>query len=311
MAFQISFFLIFTGLTGIDSLTTVSKVSVKYGQSITIPCLYDAKYKNHVKYLCQGYEWSSCTYAIKTGQPNSQRFSISDDKKQRIFTVTIKQAETGYYWCNVEIDNWGDTGERFHLSVTTGTPSLYVDQQKLTAFEGGSIGIICRHSNSGQNKWCRLGGPCETKSSGWMDGTQVTITSKSNNYFTVEMSGLKTENSGWYLCVRGDHQMPVHLTVNKQSNSTSRTPTKGNELMSAGELHMIIIPLSLLVFLVMTTLLMWFLLRKYKQRRAEATTTTTIEEEVTYSTVDHTSKTTRKVQPKAEDDKVIYSTWAQ
>ncbi|CAJ1067313.1 uncharacterized protein LOC119917590 isoform X2 [Xyrichtys novacula] len=280
MAFQISFFLIFTGLTGIDSVTTISKVSVEAGQSISIPCLYGPNHKNNVKYLCQGYEWSSCTYAIRTGQPNSDRFSISDDKNQGIFTVTIRPEQTDHYWCFVEMDRRADTGQRFHLSVTTGTPSLYVDQQNLTASEGENVVITCHYSNSGTNKWCRLGGGCIIESTGWMDGTQVNMTSRSNNYFTVEMSGLKTENSGWYYCVRGDHQMPVHLTVNEQPIST------GNKLMRA-------------------------IKNQATTSRGTYHYNSELEEEVKYSPTDHTDKTTRKVQPKAEDDNVIYSTWAQ
>uniref|UniRef100_A0A7N6BUS9 Ig-like domain-containing protein n=1 Tax=Anabas testudineus TaxID=64144 RepID=A0A7N6BUS9_ANATE len=94
---------------------------VKKGDSITVPCLYDSKYINNVKYLCKGYSWSSCSYAVRTDQPHSSRkFSISDDKIKRIFTVTIKDArdkDTGYYWCAVEINDGSDIREYFHLSV--------------------------------------------------------------------------------------------------------------------------------------------------------------------------------------------------
>lgn len=96
---------------------------MKAGDSITIPCFYDAKYKNHVKYLCKGYLWSFCSNAVKTNQPGSTRkFSISDDKSKRIFTVTIKDLkdEDTDYWCGVEINDGSDVGEYFHLSVSRG-----------------------------------------------------------------------------------------------------------------------------------------------------------------------------------------------
>ncbi|XP_034563028.1 CMRF35-like molecule 1 [Notolabrus celidotus] len=90
MAALLSALLIFTGLSGLQSTTTVSKVSVKAGGSISVPCLYEAEYTNHVKYLCKGYEWISCSYAVKSKTTDSSgRFSISDDKQRRIFTVTI------------------------------------------------------------------------------------------------------------------------------------------------------------------------------------------------------------------------------
>ena len=67
-------------------------------------------------------------------------------------------------------------------------------------------------------KWCRLGGSCLTKS-GSIDGTGFTINSVSG-VFTVTMSELKTESSGWYLCVRGDLQMPVHITVTEKPTTS-------------------------------------------------------------------------------------------
>uniref|UniRef100_A0AAQ4Q993 Ig-like domain-containing protein n=1 Tax=Gasterosteus aculeatus aculeatus TaxID=481459 RepID=A0AAQ4Q993_GASAC len=81
----------------------VSEVSVKAGGSISIPCLYSSQYTNHVKYLCKGYDWISCTYQVKTNQQNSTKFSISDDKIQKIFTVTVNKLtndDSGWYLCD-------------------------------------------------------------------------------------------------------------------------------------------------------------------------------------------------------------------
>ena len=55
-----------------------------------------------------------------------------------------------------------------------------------------------------------------TEPSGSIYGTEVTIDRKVHNVFTVTMSGLRTESSGWYWCVQGDLQMPVHLTVSEK-----------------------------------------------------------------------------------------------
>ncbi|KAK2824370.1 hypothetical protein Q5P01_021545 [Channa striata] len=138
MAVHLSLFLILTGLTGVHCIITVSKVSVKAGDSITVPCLYESKYKNYVKYLCKGSRWSSCSYATKTNQAHrSGKFSISDDKTQRIFTVTIRDvmAQDSHYWCAVE-KTGPDDGQYFLLSVSSGTSSLYVDHQNVPAFIG-------------------------------------------------------------------------------------------------------------------------------------------------------------------------------
>uniref|UniRef100_A0A3B4UAK6 Immunoglobulin domain-containing protein n=1 Tax=Seriola dumerili TaxID=41447 RepID=A0A3B4UAK6_SERDU len=188
-------------------VTTVSKVSVKAGDSITIPCLYGSQYTNHVKYLCKGYYWKLCLVEAQTNQPRSSRkFSICDDKKQRIFTVTIQNLTNTdtYYWCKAPLN----------------TPSLSVDHQEITGFIGESINISCYYRNSGESEWCRLGMNCVTGSSGSIDGTSVTISATVPNVFTVTMSGLKTESSGWYYCVKGELQMPVHVTVTEKPTTS-------------------------------------------------------------------------------------------
>uniref|UniRef100_A0A3B4YUA4 Immunoglobulin domain-containing protein n=1 Tax=Seriola lalandi dorsalis TaxID=1841481 RepID=A0A3B4YUA4_SERLL len=205
-------------------ISSLVVLSVKAGDSITIPCLYGSKYMNNMKYLCKGYYWSSCSYAVKTNQPHSSgKFSISDDKNQRIFTVTIKDltnTDTDY-WCVVEINGGADYRQYFPLSVTTDTPSLSVDHQEITGFIGESINISCYYRNSGERRWCRLGMNCVTESSVSIDGTSVTINATVPNVFTVTMSGLKTESSGWYYCVKGELQMPVHVTVTERPTTSS------------------------------------------------------------------------------------------
>uniref|UniRef100_A0AAZ1WZV6 Immunoglobulin domain-containing protein n=1 Tax=Oreochromis aureus TaxID=47969 RepID=A0AAZ1WZV6_OREAU len=107
----------------IHSITTVHKVSVEAGKSISIPCLYESQYINHVKYLCEGYYWTSCSDAVKTNKPDpSGKYLISDDKKQNIFTVTINELtdKDTDYWCVVEIDNGPDHGQYFQLLVISG-----------------------------------------------------------------------------------------------------------------------------------------------------------------------------------------------
>ncbi|XP_022619494.1 uncharacterized protein LOC111235344 [Seriola dumerili] len=318
MAVHLSFLFILTAVTGIHSLTTVSKVSVKAGVSITIPCLYGSQYRNNVKYLCKGYRWSFCSYAVKTNQPRSSgKFSISDDKNQRIFTVTIKDltnTDTDY-WCIVEINGGVDDGQYFHLSVTTDTPSLSVDHQEITGFIGESINISCYYRNSGESEWCRLGMNCVTGSSGSIDGTSVTISATVPNVFTVTMSGLKTESSGWYYCVKGELQMPVHVTVTeKPTTTTSSSPTPKPDSTTSDSLPSvtaerkgIIIPLSLLIVIVLVILFMWFIFKKVnKQTEAESSTTATAEEEVKYSTIKHKRKPGQGSDANS-DGEVMYS----
>ncbi|XP_035848504.1 uncharacterized protein LOC116054989 isoform X2 [Sander lucioperca] len=311
MAVHLRVLLILSGFTGIHSITTVSEVSVKAGSSISIPCLYGLQYISHVKYLCKGFYWHSCSYIVKTNQQNSGRFSISDDNTRRIFTVTINDLadEDTDYWCAVEINGGADVKEYFHLSVTGDTPHLYVDHQEITRLNGDNLTINCYYTNTGETKWCRLGISCVTRSSGSIDGTKVTISEGAHSVFNVTMSGLRTESSGWYWCAKGDLKMPVHVTVTETPTTTTigtrhlttLSPTP-NHILEDGQQSAytdpksLIISLSLLISIVMVALLIWFMLRRHKQTKAESSATTTAEEELTYSIVKHKTKTSSQAE---------------
>ena len=58
--------------------------------------------------------------------------------------------------------------------------------------------------------------------SGSIDGARVEISARNPGVFTVTLSGLRTEGSGWYWCVKGDLQMPVHITVTEKPATTSK-----------------------------------------------------------------------------------------
>ncbi|XP_020337366.1 polymeric immunoglobulin receptor-like isoform X2 [Oncorhynchus kisutch] len=234
LVLRILFFL--TGVSYAQSVSTVSHVSVKQGGSITIPCLYDQRYRNNVKYWCRGYNWLSCSTVVRTDHPKtSGKTSISDDINQRVFTVTmtsLSPSDSDYYWCIVERKSKGDDGVRLQISVTPGTPELYVDQQQMTEVVGGSVTVLCCYSSQGnRGRWCKIGGSCVAVGhSGALDGTFVKLVQEesrtTNGYvLMVTMSGLMMENTGWYWCEKGDIQMPVHITVNQPTTTQSTTTT--------------------------------------------------------------------------------------
>lgn len=97
----------------------------------------------------------------------------------------------------------------FMLNNSNKTPSLSMDRQFIQGIKGQEIRLSCTNHERGKMEWCRLGGNCVSSSSGSIDGVAVNITSN----FTVTMSGLRTESSGWYWCDNGHLQMPVHLNV--------------------------------------------------------------------------------------------------
>ncbi|XP_029690591.1 CMRF35-like molecule 9 isoform X2 [Takifugu rubripes] len=342
MALHLSISLLLTGLTGVYSVTTVTRVSVKAGDSVSIPCLYHPKYTSHVKYLCQGYSYNSCSYAVKTNQQSSERFLISDDREKKVFTVTVKDVREGDtdFWCIVEINGGSDDGTYFQMSVTRDVSSLYVDHQEVTGFIGEQTTIKCYYQNSGQAKWCRVGGPCVTQSQGSIDGTTVFINETLPRVFTVTMSGLKMEDSGWYWCSRGDLQMPVQIIVREKPSTTAQpetctspelvSPSTTNEAEKpsttdetekpsttdedapnslSGVVMIVIISLSLLIFFVILSSLIWFCIKRQKQIQeepsAEMLDMACPEDEVIYSKMK--TKPESSHQPLCSENEVTYS----
>ncbi|XP_054456770.1 uncharacterized protein LOC129092778 isoform X2 [Anoplopoma fimbria] len=207
------------------------------------------------------------------------------------------------------------TGVLWRLRMGLISASIFICQSaEITGSKGKDITINCDYLNPGKKSWCRLGSSCVTTgSSGLIDGTKVSINEKGHNVFTVTMSGLRTESSGWYQCVKGDLQMPVYVTVTEptvpEPSTTNRTPTTVQDEQQSGsaKLKKFIIPLSVLVFTVMLTLFIWFMLKRHKQTKSASSAMTEAEEEVTYSKVEHIRNTSNQRTKAERDEDVTYS----
>ncbi|XP_043093408.1 CMRF35-like molecule 5 isoform X2 [Puntigrus tetrazona] len=77
------------------------------GHRLDIRCSYEAGYESNSKYFCKG----ECIYGfrnivVESGSPaKDERFSLTDDKSRRVFTVSIsdlRPEDEGQYWCVVE-----------------------------------------------------------------------------------------------------------------------------------------------------------------------------------------------------------------
>ncbi|XP_075997818.1 polymeric immunoglobulin receptor-like isoform X2 [Genypterus blacodes] len=256
MASCLGIFFFVAGLTGIYSVFTIRKVPVKARGSITIPCLYDSSYRDHVKYLCAGDSWHSCVYKVRTNKPDSSgKFSISDDRAKSIFTVTINDLKVhdSYFWCIVE-RNGADAGEQFQLSVTENAPTLSVSDQEVNGSNGQSVTIGCHHT-SGVVQWCKLGSSCVKEQSGLIGEARVKINASDHGVSMVMMSGLVPNSSDWYWCDTGDLQVPVRVNMKEKVQPTTPTPqvtTSGPATDGHGSrvsLDSILILLGLLTFL--------------------------------------------------------------
>ncbi|XP_035269071.1 polymeric immunoglobulin receptor-like [Anguilla anguilla] len=272
-----------------DAVSTVSNVAVQSGRSVTIPCHYDRKYEKHVKYWCWGKNWNFCRIVVRTDSPKVKgETSITDDPDNHVFTVTmakLKTEDSGYYWCAVEIRNnlTPDKRKYLYLSVTAGTPGLWVDQQEVTGVEGGCVSVQCHYNeSSSMKKWCRAEGSCVEVNSNKSERAEIKD-DLFKNVFNVTMRELNREDAGWYWCAAGELQIPVHINVTEETT----TPTVTRLVLMTSE--------ALLLLVVAVAVVIWRLWKKHgesaqanaRAREGGTNELTTVhpEEEVTYSTV--------------------------
>ncbi|XP_016348353.1 uncharacterized protein LOC107693461 [Sinocyclocheilus anshuiensis] len=155
----------FIRLSGAQDITTVRQISVRRGQSVIIPCLYNQKYAFSCKYLSAGYYWLLSDYVEFPDQRfHHKTVFISDDASRHSFTVRMDNVqESGYYWCAIHIPSAFDERARFFLNVTAESPGLLVNSQNVTGSENGSVTISCYHQGGQYGvKWCKFGGQCIT-----------------------------------------------------------------------------------------------------------------------------------------------------
>uniref|UniRef100_A0A3B5L263 Immunoglobulin domain-containing protein n=1 Tax=Xiphophorus couchianus TaxID=32473 RepID=A0A3B5L263_9TELE len=73
------------------------------GRDVKFSCHYDQGYEDSEKYFCKN-DCGSSDVLITTKQKNKGKYSITDDKKIRLVTVTIsglQSHDAGKYWCGV------------------------------------------------------------------------------------------------------------------------------------------------------------------------------------------------------------------
>ncbi|KAI7790530.1 polymeric immunoglobulin receptor-like group 3-10 transcript variant 2 [Triplophysa rosa] len=203
------------------------------GGSVTIPCHYDRKYIQHKKYWCYSYyaTYNYCSILASANETKG-RVSVVDHPDQSLFTVTMRNLQdqdTGAYWCVVEIEGIlnVDVTEELHLSVQS-VPDVSVVSSSVSGDEGGNISVKCLYSSAYKNKhnqWCRY----KDKSCYTSQSSSVEISDDERASFTVLMSGLMLEDSGWYFCSVGDLHAPVQLTVTVPDVSVVSSSVSGDE----------------------------------------------------------------------------------
>ncbi|XP_066508281.1 polymeric immunoglobulin receptor-like [Hoplias malabaricus] len=207
-----------------ESVKTLRNVAVKSGGSLTIPCFYDEQYKSNPKYWCKGKYWSSCGIVARTNTRG--RTSVTDNPTQNMFTVelnSLQDSDSGYYWCAVEIKSGSDDGDYLYLTVSA-DPAVSVNNSRVSGQEGGSVSVQCLYRTDYKNKqkqWCRFRDwSCLTS-----QNSSVQISDDGRGAVSVEMSGLKKSDAGWYWFSAGEVGVTVHLTVTERPTTTTAVTT--------------------------------------------------------------------------------------
>ncbi|XP_049332563.1 polymeric immunoglobulin receptor-like [Astyanax mexicanus] len=210
-------------LSSIESGSSYRELSLQPGANITILCDYDKQYKLHKKYWCYdaGSAFNYCTiqaYANNT----ADRVTVTDYPDQNLFTVTMRNLQTGNtesYWCAVEIGGVfeADVKEQFCITVKS-DPDVSVVESSVEGQEGGVVRVQCLYSakyQSEQKQWCRSKDQRCYKAgrTNTSQNSAVQIRVDGRRSFSVEMSGLKKSDAGWYGCRVGTLEVPVHLSV--------------------------------------------------------------------------------------------------
>lgn len=213
-------------------------LSVKSGGSVTIPCYYDRKYTQQMKFWYSEYD----NIRIYTNTTAGD-VTVIDDPAQSLFTVTMRNLKGGHngtYYCAVKTgEQPGDmtTTDDLYLHVQP-APDVSVMSSSVTVDEGGNISVQCLYSNKYKNKhkqWCRY----KDKSCYTSQNASIEISDDGRGSLTVVMSGLMKSDSGWYYCSVNVQQppvqdllVPVQITVKAAAtpdNSTeSKTETENN-----------------------------------------------------------------------------------
>ncbi|XP_047018631.1 polymeric immunoglobulin receptor isoform X1 [Ictalurus punctatus] len=197
------------------------KLSLHTGASVTIPCYYDRNYIQHKKYWCYNNveSFSFCKIQAYTSETQG-KVTVTDNPAESLFTVTMNNLQTentGWYWCAVEINGLRDVHENLYITVKS-DPDLSVMESRVSGEEGGSVTVQCLYSAAYQNtqkQWCRfIDSRCNnTGRTATSQKSAVNLSDDGRRSFSVQMSGLKKSDAGWYWCGAGDLQVPVHISV--------------------------------------------------------------------------------------------------
>uniref|UniRef100_A0AAZ1XNW4 Ig-like domain-containing protein n=1 Tax=Oreochromis aureus TaxID=47969 RepID=A0AAZ1XNW4_OREAU len=209
------------------------------GGSLTVQCRYGSHHANHVKYWCHGGTREFCEILARTdgkSRANQNKVSISDNRDGFMFTVTmnnLKEKDSGWYWCGVEIASWADDLAFTQVKVIHG---VSVVNSTVSGEEGSSLTVQCLYTQRfrlSEKKWCRSGdlSSClSTGSKGSYEDGSVAISDDRKEAFNVTLKKLQMSDAGWYSCSAGQQQVDVRVQVRPHGSTILQTDGRGSQV---------------------------------------------------------------------------------
>ncbi|KAK7124347.1 hypothetical protein R3I94_018652 [Phoxinus phoxinus] len=250
MFFQLSTLVLLLGVQGTNSLWTVKKITAQSGGSVTIPCHYHLLHKDLPKFWCKGKNWMTCLTMRPTNREEGTGISFYNSPDELVTTMTmtnLRSRDSNRYWCAVTKPG-SNVRTSLDLTVTEGTPDLSVASNRVSGEEGGNVTVQCLYSDKlldEEKKWCRSGDlrSCQTAQDLEPSrGAALQINDTNDGVYTVTLTGLKKTDAGWFWCMAGEVQAPVHINVNSwqlitDANTRPSTYTTAPSFTSAMDVH--------------------------------------------------------------------------
>ncbi|XP_067281992.1 CMRF35-like molecule 9 [Pseudorasbora parva] len=250
MAFLLTTLVLLLGVQGTNSLWTVNKITAQSGGSVTIPCHYNLQLKDLPKFWCKGKYWIPYMIMRPTNQEKQTGISFSNSPDELVTTMTmtnLRSTDSNRYWCAVKRQG-SFVRTSLELIVTQGTPDLSVASNNVSGEEGSNVTIQCLYSDKlkdDEKKWCRSGDlhSCQTAQDLEPSaGAAVQINDTYDGVYKVTLTGLKTTDAGWFWCMAGDVQAPVHIKVHSRqlitdANTRPSIYTTAPSFTSAMDVH--------------------------------------------------------------------------
>lgn len=200
------------------------------GGEATIRCNYPEDHEDSIKYFCKEQDRFVCNSINSNSNKISdtvQRFSLSDNRRERFSTVTISdltEDDTGTYWCGVETSRT----EQRYITLITQVKLDVIDWRdvrsvKKTGHVGEVVSLWCKYPRENEEKekiFCKGDSPstCEDKITSRTqnkmadNGRFSLFDNREKTIVTVYIKELRPEDSGTYWCGSDRRWRPADYT---------------------------------------------------------------------------------------------------